>query len=102
MATISKKELVDRVANRIDGPNKTAVHDIVQKFLDEIVAAVVAGDRLEFRDFGVFTPKTRAARTARNPKTGEAVAVPPQTIVTFKLGKEFKLKLNATAPTTAK
>ena len=102
MATISKKELVERVANKVSGPNKTAVQDIVQKFLDEMVSAVAGGDRIELRDFGVFTPKSRAARKARNPKTGASVDVPAHMTVGFKVGKEFKIKLGSTTATAAK
>lgn len=93
MATITKRELVERVAHRVDGTTKSVTLEIVQGFLDEVIDTVSQGDRIELRDFGVFTPKDRAPRTARNPKTGESVAVPASRTVSFKVGKEFKQRL---------
>ena len=74
MAT-TKKELVDRIAEstRI---TRTLVKTVVQDFFDEIISELAQGNRLEFRDFGVFDTKTRPARTAQNPKTLEKVEVP--------------------------
>ena len=67
---------------------------------DEIVKEVCAGNRLEFRDFGVFEVVVRKPRTGRNPRTGQKVAVPPKTVVTFKMGKVMKEKV-ARAPGAA-
>ena len=53
MATITKKELVARIAERT-GQTKVVTKEIVQRFLDEIIAELAAGNRLEFREFGVF------------------------------------------------
>ena len=64
---------------------------------DEIVKEVCSGNRLEFRDFGVFEVVVRKPRTGRNPRTGQKVAVPPKTVVTFKMGKVMKEKV-ARAP----
>ena len=52
------------------------------------------GNRLEFRDFGVFETKTRVARTAQNPKTLEQVHVPAKRVVKFKMGRLMRQKLN--------
>jgi len=93
MATITKRELVERVTHRVNGTTKSVTLEIVQGFLDEVIASISQGDRIELRDFGVFTPKERAPRTARNPKTGESVSVPASRTVTFKVGKEFKQQL---------
>jgi len=68
MATITKKELIARITKRTQCKNITA-KEIVQQFLDEIAAELAKNNRLEFRDFGVFEVKERAARTAQNPKT---------------------------------
>jgi integration host factor subunit beta len=73
-ATITKKELVDRITRRIQCKNIT-VKEIVQQFLDEISTELGKGNRLEFRDFGIFEVKERAARTAQNPKTLEKTQV---------------------------
>lgn len=91
--TVTKKDLVDRVAEKRADINKTIISDVVQLFLQSIEDSLVAGQRIELRDFGVFTPKDREARTARNPKTGEAVAVPATRVATYKIGKQLKERL---------
>ncbi len=62
----------------------------VQMTLDSIVDALVAEGRIELRNFGVFEVRRRAARKARNPKTGDRVRVPPRLIVHFKPGKAMQ------------
>ena len=66
---------------------------VVQQFLDEIINELGRGNRLEFRDFGVFETKLRKARRAQNPKTLEPVAVPEKRTVKFKVGRLMKQKL---------
>ena len=92
--TITKKELIDRIADRTDEKRAT-VKRAVQMFLDEIVDELARGNRLEFRDFGVFETKERKARRAQNPRAREAVWVPQRTTVKFKLGRLLKQKLDA-------
>ena len=70
-----------------------ALHQLVQTFLDEIFAELCQDNRLEFRDFGVFETRTRAARIAQNPKTLERVHVPPKRTVKFKVGRLMKQRL---------
>jgi len=86
MATITKKELIDRIAERTQAKRVT-VKSIVQAFLDEIIGELCQNNRLEFRDFGVFETRTRAARVAQNPKTLERVEVPAKRTVKFKMGR---------------
>jgi len=100
MHTVTKKELVDRIADQT-GTKRVAVKQIVQGFLDEIIAELGHGNRLEFRDFGVFETKHRAARIAQNPKTLQRVHVPPKRTVKFKVGRLMKLKLQEGMDTTA-
>ena len=92
MATITKKELIDRIAEG-SGARRVQVKKVIQQFLDEIVSELGKGNRLEFRDFGVFESKVRKARKAQNPKTLEPVAVPEKLTVKFKLGRLMKQKL---------
>src|ERR1700685_4513617 len=92
MATITKKELIDRIADNA-AQRRVQVKRIVQQFLDEIVNELGKGNRLEFRDFGVFESKLRKARKAQNPKTLEPVAVPEKRTVKFKVGRLMKQKL---------
>jgi len=92
MATVTKKELVDRIAERT-GTKRVAVKKIVQSFLNEVIQELGHGNRLEFRDFGVFETKERAARIAQNPKTLQRVEVPPKRTVKFKVGRMMKIEL---------
>lgn len=91
-ATRTKKELVDRVAD-LTGNKRVMVKKVIQTFLDQIIDELGKGNRLEFRDFGVFETKFRAARIAQNPKTLERVHVPPKRSVKFKTGRLMKIKL---------
>lgn len=92
MATITKKELIDRIADRT-GQKRVNVKRIVQQFLDEVVSELGQGNRLEFRDFGVFETKLRKARKAQNPKTLAPVSVPEKRTVKFKVGRLMKQRL---------
>lgn len=89
MATITKKELVNRIAAKTK-QTKIVTKEVIQMFLDEIVSELGQGNRLEFREFGVFEIKTRAARKARNPRTGVRVDVPSKAVVHFKAGRAMK------------
>lgn len=92
MATVTKKELIDRIADSTQA-KRVVVKRIIQSFLDEIVIELANDNRLEFRDFGVFETRSRAAREAQNPKTLEKVKVPPKRTVKFKIGRLLKEKL---------
>jgi integration host factor subunit beta len=92
MATITKKELIDRIADGT-GHRRVQVKKVVQQFLDEIINELGQGNRLEFRDFGVFETKLRKARKAQNPKTLAPVDVPEKRTVKFKVGRLMKQKL---------
>jgi integration host factor subunit beta len=94
MQTITKKELIDRIAESCSH-KRVVVKKIIQTFLDEIIDELGRGNRLEFRDFGVFESKVRAARTAQNPKTLERVSVPSKRTVKFKVGRLMKERLVA-------
>ena len=93
MANITKKELIDRIA-QIHQVQSATTRRVIQAFLDEVINELANGHRLEFRDFGVFETKTRAAREAQNPKTLEKVHVPAKRSVKFKMGRLMKQKLN--------
>lgn len=96
MATITKKELIDRIADGL-GIKRVTVKRVAQQFLDEIISELGKGNRLEFRDFGVFECKLRAARIAQNPKTMERVTVPSKRTVKFKVGRLMKAKMQEVA-----
>ena len=96
MSTITKKELIDRIAEGTQA-KRVVVKRIIQSFLDEVISELANGNRLEFRDFGVFETRTRAARVAQNPKTLERVKVPSKRTVKFKMGRLMKEKLAGNA-----
>lgn len=97
MQTITKKELIDRIAEK-SSHKRVVVKRIIQSFLDEVIDELSRGNRLEFRDFGVFESKMRAARTAQNPKTLERVSVSAKRTVKFKVGRLMKLRLSNPPP----
>src|ERR1700709_2008823 len=92
MATITKKELIDRIAESA-GHRRVQVKRVIQQFLDEIVNELGQGNRLEFRDFGVFETKTRKARKAQNPTTLEPACVPDKRTVKLRVRPLMKQKL---------
>lgn len=86
---MTKKEIVKTISEEI-GLTQLKTKEIVQKTFDAIVETLVEDRRIELRNFGVFEVKKRAARKARNPRTGEKVDVAEKYVVTFKPGKEME------------
>lgn len=86
---MTKKEIVKAIADDI-GLTQLKTKEIVQKTFNAIVETLVTDGRIELRNFGVFEVKKRAARKARNPRTGERVDVAEKYVVTFKPGKEME------------
>jgi nucleoid DNA-binding protein len=93
MSTITKKELIDRIAENTN-TKRVLVKPVIQCFLDEVAAELAKNNRLEFRDFGVFETRTCAARRAQNPKTMQQVQVPAKRTVKFKMGRLMKQGVN--------
>ena len=98
MTTVTKKDLLDQVADQT-GQKRVAVKETVQALLDQIARELGKGNRLEIRDFGVFEIKNRAPRVAQNPKTLEPVIVPAKRTVKFKVGRMMRTMVeNGGAP----
>ncbi len=93
MTTITKKDIVDRITE-ITKEKQSSVKAVVQCFLNEIIVELAKNNRLEFRDFGVFEVRERAARMAQNPKTMEKVQVPAKKKVRFKMGRIMREELS--------
>ncbi len=93
MKTITKKELVHRIADKT-GVTKVVAKEVIQSFLNAIIDELAEGNRLEFREFGVFESRERAARLAQNPRTLEKVPVPAKRIVKFKVGRLMRKKVS--------
>jgi len=85
---VNKAELIDALADRL-GDKRTATQAL-DAVLAEIQAAVAKGDRVAITGFGAFEKRVRGARTARNPRTGEAVKVKKTSVPAFKAGAGFK------------
>ena len=93
MPTITKQDFVDTIAER-SGIKQSTIKTVIQSFLDEIISETAKGNRLEFRDFGVFEVRETAPRMAQNPKTLEPVEVPAKRIVKFKMGRLMRVGMN--------
>jgi DNA-binding protein HU-beta len=87
-AHMNKTQLVDALAERL-GDRRTAAA-AVDGLLETIVDSVRAGESVSLTGFGVFEGRARAARTARNPRTGDAVDVPATTVPAFRPGTSFR------------
>ena len=86
---MTKRELVIEVASKL-GLTQNEVSTIVQETLDSITDALVEGERLEIRNFGVFEVKERDARIGRNPRTGDEVPISKKRVAAFRPGKALK------------
>ncbi len=102
MATRTKKQLITQIASKTNKhPNE--VREILQHFLDSIIDSLAAGDRLEFRDFGVFEVVMRKQKIGRNPKNAHiAIVIPQRHAVKFTSGKKMKQIIEGLASSSAK
>ena len=92
---VNKAQLIDAVAMKLDISRRSA-GDTVDAVLDGITGAIISGDKVSLTGFGTFETTRRAARTARNPRTGESVAVPAATVPKFRPGQALKDEVNTT------
>jgi DNA-binding protein HU-beta len=86
---VNRAELIDSVLTRVEADRKS-VERIVGAVFDEIVAEVSRGGRVSLAGFGTFERRERAARTARNPRTGAPVKLKKRKVAAFKVGDTFK------------
>ena len=86
---MNKADLVDQVAART-GQTKVAVGAAIEAAMDVIVETVAESESVTLSGFGTFEPRARKARTGRNPRTGDAVPIPPRTVPSFRPGNSFK------------
>jgi len=89
---VNKAQLVEEVARRT-GSSPAEARKNVDAVLDAIVTGVVEGDRVALLGFGTFEGTSRPARTARNPRTGDAIDVPAATVPRFRVGTAFKTRV---------
>jgi nucleoid DNA-binding protein len=91
---VTKKDLVRSVYTSLDIDRKLG-QVAVQKVLDTVLETIATEGRVELRNFGIFEVKRRAARKARNPRTGEQVDVAEKYVVTFSPGKEMQQQIES-------
>ena len=86
---MNKAELIDVLTDKL-GSDRRSATAAVENVVDTIVRAVHKGDSVTITGFGVFEQRRRAARVARNPRTGETVKVKPTSVPAFRPGAQFK------------
>jgi nucleoid DNA-binding protein len=86
---MTKKDMAKAIAEGMGLP-QIQVKEIIQRVRDGITETLCEDGRLELRNFGVFEVRERKPRTARNPRTGKAVAVPAKLVVTFRPGRQME------------
>lgn len=91
---MTRSDLIETVTEKVDGLTKKQVETIISNIFDGMKDALSRGEKIEIRGFGNFRLKQRNAKTARNPRTGEKVQVPPKRVLHFKVGKPFHNALN--------
>jgi DNA-binding protein HU-beta len=90
---MNKQELIDAVASEA-GTSKIAAEETINAVFETILKAVAAGDAVQLIGFGSFGTGERAARTGRNPQTGETIEIAAAKTVKFSAGKSFKDAVN--------
>lgn len=94
MANVTKKEIVEEISRRT-GMTQAETKLVFESLLEAIAQSLRAGRNIELRGFGRFKVRTRQARTARNPRTGEVVEVPGGLKPVFEASRELRELLNA-------
>lgn len=91
---MTKSELIEQLMDRHDILNKNDAEMVISLIFGRITNALADGDRVEIRGFGSFSVRERAARAARNPKSGELVEIPSRKTPFFKTGKELRERVD--------
>jgi integration host factor subunit beta len=94
LKTMTKSELIARLAERNTGPVARDADEAVKTILDAMSASLAQGNRIEIRGFGSFALNYRPPRVGRNPKSGERVQVPAKFVPHFKAGKELRERVD--------
>ncbi|HXT23183.1 MAG TPA: HU family DNA-binding protein [Thermoanaerobaculia bacterium] len=89
-----KSDIVDFIADNVEGISKKQASEAFESFVEVVCMHLERGERVQVPGLGSFAPSERAARTGRNPKTGEAIQIPASKNVRFKAGKDLKSTVN--------
>jgi DNA-binding protein HU-beta len=95
---MKKSDLVDLVAVKLSLP-RPQVEQTVESLLDAVADGLAKGERVDIRGFGAFQIRESAARSGRNPRTGETIQIAARKTPTFKVGKELRDKVNGVSST---
>ena len=95
--TMTRSELAALLAEGREGISRRHADRIVGAIFDAMGSALAQGDRIEIRGFGSFQVRERPARSGRNPKTGEAVAIASRKVAHFRVGKALRERINSSA-----
>lgn len=93
--TVNKSDLVEQLSQRMTNMSHKDVSLIIDTIFDSMTHSLAQGERIEIRGFGSFEIRTRVARMARNPKSGQRVHVDKRKVPFFRVGKELKKRVNA-------
>jgi integration host factor beta subunit len=91
---MKKSDLVEVIAQKNNLP-KAQTQQVVEDILEQIAQALARGEKIDLRGFGTFTVRDSAARTGRNPQTGDVIQIPARRVPGFKAGKELRDRCNA-------
>jgi len=91
---MTKSSLIEKISEKVDGLSKKQTEVVIETIFESIKETLSKGGKVEIRGFGNFRLRSRNARKARNPKTGDAVDVPPKKVPYFKVGKELREMVN--------
>lgn len=91
---MTKSVLIEKIAEKVEGLSKKQTEVVIETIFESIKDSLAKGGKVEIRGFGNFKLRSRKARKARNPKTGESVDVPPKKVPYFKVGKELREMVN--------
>jgi DNA-binding protein HU-beta len=89
-AIMNRADLISAIAEKLENVTKKQTQHFLESFLEILMKTIKAGDKLTLVDFGTFGIKNRAARNARNPRTGEAIKIPATRVPYFSAGKALK------------
>lgn len=91
---MNKTELIDRIAAQADGVSKAQLKQVLEAFQTVVGEVLAEGEAVNLAGFGKFEPRQRAARTGRNPQTGQTLAIPAKTLVGFKAHQALADRVN--------
>ena len=97
---MTKSELINTLSDQLRHLEQADVEMAVKQVLEQMTGALAEGGRIEIRGFGSFSLHYRPPRVGRNPKTGDAVALPGKYVPHFKPGKELRERVNDPTPAT--